>query len=197
MAKNDEGEFELILGNRQLVSVFLIVVILLGAFFSMGYLVGRSSSSAVVSAENTHTDTTKPIVVDSATRNSPASTPTPVETPAAAPAKPSPSPVPNKPIEVPREAPPKTQQPPEPISKPFTEEPRAGQAFLQVVATTRPDAEIVAESLAKKGFRTSVVPGPSAIIFRVLVGPVGNPADLAETRVKLESAGFKPYVRRY
>ena len=40
MARNDEGEFELVLGNRQLVSVFLIVVILLGVFFSMGYIVG-------------------------------------------------------------------------------------------------------------------------------------------------------------
>ena len=44
MARNDEGEFELVLGNRQLISVFLIVVILLGVFFSMGYIVGRNSS---------------------------------------------------------------------------------------------------------------------------------------------------------
>ena len=43
MPKNDEGEFELVLGNRQLISVFLIVVILLGVFFSMGYIVGRNS----------------------------------------------------------------------------------------------------------------------------------------------------------
>ncbi len=46
MPKNDEGEFELVLGNRQLISVFLIVVILLGVFFSMGYIVGRNSSPA-------------------------------------------------------------------------------------------------------------------------------------------------------
>ena len=48
MPKNDEGEFELVLGNRQLISVFLIVVILLGVFFSMGYIVGRNSSPASV-----------------------------------------------------------------------------------------------------------------------------------------------------
>src|ERR1700735_748091 len=34
LPKNDEGEFELVLGNRQLISVFLIVVVLLGMFFS-------------------------------------------------------------------------------------------------------------------------------------------------------------------
>ena len=44
MPKNDDGEFELILGNRQLLSVFFIVVILLGVFFTdanNGIVVGR------------------------------------------------------------------------------------------------------------------------------------------------------------
>ncbi len=58
LSRKDDGEFELVLGNRQLVSVFLIVVILLGVFFSMGYIVGRSSSSAdhgrIASAGETH-----------------------------------------------------------------------------------------------------------------------------------------------
>ena len=46
MPKNEDGEFELILGNRQLLSVFFIVVILLGVFFTMGYIVGRNSGTA-------------------------------------------------------------------------------------------------------------------------------------------------------
>ena len=50
MAKSDEGEFELILGNRQLISVFLIVVVLLGVFFSMGYIVGRNSAAPAAEA---------------------------------------------------------------------------------------------------------------------------------------------------
>ncbi len=44
MPKNEDGEFELILGNRQLLSVFFIVVSLLSVFFTMGYIVGRNSS---------------------------------------------------------------------------------------------------------------------------------------------------------
>src|SRR3954471_23763986 len=44
MARNDEGEFELVLGNRQLLSGFFIVVVLFAIFFSMGYIVGRHSS---------------------------------------------------------------------------------------------------------------------------------------------------------
>ena len=45
MPKNEDGEFELILANRQLLSVFFIVVILLGVFFTMGYIVGRNSGT--------------------------------------------------------------------------------------------------------------------------------------------------------
>ena len=51
MPKNEDGEFELILANRQLLSVFFIVVVLLGVFFTMGYIVGRNSGT--VTAELT------------------------------------------------------------------------------------------------------------------------------------------------
>ena len=68
MARNDEGEFELVLGNRQLISVFLIVVILLGVFFSMGYIVGRNSSptdaarnSAIAKSVEPSGDTPSPV----------------------------------------------------------------------------------------------------------------------------------------
>ncbi len=202
MARNDEGEFELILGNRQLVSVFLIVVILLGAFFSMGYLVGRSSPP-VLSADNGSRGE-KPIVVDSTSRQpvetGAGGTPAPARQPPPVVEKPSPlqpaAPAPTS--EVKREEP-KKEEPirEKPPATPSSEEPRAGTTFLQVVATTRPDAEIIAESLAKKGFRTTVAPGPNSTIFRVIVGPVSNAADLAETRVRLEGSGFKPIVRRY
>jgi hypothetical protein len=51
MARNDEGEFELILGNRQLMSVLFILVVLLGVFFTMGYIVGRSNPATEKVAE--------------------------------------------------------------------------------------------------------------------------------------------------
>src|SRR5579875_3583368 len=60
MAKNEDGEFELVLGNRQLLSVFFIVVVLLGVFFTMGYIVGRNSEPAPPRRE------AKPMVVDTA-----------------------------------------------------------------------------------------------------------------------------------
>ena len=64
MPKNEDGEFELILGNRQLLSVFFIVVILLGVFFTMGYIVGRNSAP-VIATDIPRKNDSKPLVVDS------------------------------------------------------------------------------------------------------------------------------------
>src|SRR5215471_9985659 len=66
MPKNEDGEFELILGNRQLLSVFFIVVALLSVFFTMGYIVGRNSAPVIASDTNRKSDA-KPLVVDSKT----------------------------------------------------------------------------------------------------------------------------------
>jgi cell division protein FtsN len=66
------------------------------------------------------------------------------------------------------------------------------------VATARPDAEIVAEALGKKGMHAIVAPAPKEGIFRVLVGPLKDSATQAQTRTDLEAAGFKnPIVRKY
>ncbi len=224
MPKNDEGEFELVLGNRQLISVFVIVVVLLGVFFSMGYIVGRNSSqgavesarndrpkpdtdstdgsSAASSADATSPDTTPadksstPAAADSAPAPAPeATTPAQPEAPAPAPAKqaakeakPKPSPAP----------PPASPTSSAPVHAAAAGEPAGGE-YWQVVATARPDAEIIAEALGKKGFQVVLAPAPNKDgIFRVLVGPLANASTQASTRTSLESAGFKnPILRKY
>jgi cell division septation protein DedD len=45
MPKNEDGGYEVSLGNRQLLSIFFIVVILFGVFFTMGFVMGRNSAS--------------------------------------------------------------------------------------------------------------------------------------------------------
>ena len=45
-----EGEHELVLGNKQLLSAFFVVVILLGVFFTMGYFVGKNTATAGLNA---------------------------------------------------------------------------------------------------------------------------------------------------
>jgi cell division septation protein DedD len=210
LPKNDEGEFELVLGNRQLISVFLIVVILLGVFFAMGYIVGRNSSP-VESARNEKpkpdanaSDTpadesgTQPSTDSSTaptTDSSATSTPPQITKPAVAqpaPAKTAPAlteePKSSKPSPAPQ-----SQQPIQATNG----DPAAGQ-YWQVVATARPDAEIIAEALGKKGFHAFLAPAPKDGVFRVLVGPLPDAPTQAQTRTGLESAGFKnPILRKY
>lgn len=45
MPRTEDGEMELVLGNKQLLSVLFILVVLLGVFFTMGYIVGRNNPS--------------------------------------------------------------------------------------------------------------------------------------------------------
>jgi len=212
LAKNEDGEFELILGNRQLISVFLIVVILLGVFFSMGYIVGRNSAPTVVESARDG---------KSAVLHGPAPTDSnPVEsvkspaapTPAAEPASPAPAdtathpardvapPAPAAPTPAPAPAVQKPKSSPLPPASPaasVTADLAPGE-YWQVVATARPDAEIITETLGKKGFHTVMAPAPKEGVFRVLVGPLKDAATQAQTRTALEAAGFKnPIVRKY
>jgi len=201
LARNDEGEFELVLGNRQLISVFLIVVILLAVLFSMGYIVGRNSTPVVADATRSATSTApgKPIVVERAAESStPSSEPADSKPAAAGP----PATKPEKPTAVASATPPPAKETKPQVLTPSapasaTGEPPAGQ-YWQVVATSRPDAEIISEALGKKGFHSVVAAGPRDNIFRVLVGPFKDAATLAQGRADLEASGFKnPIMRRY
>jgi hypothetical protein len=198
------------------------VVILLGVFFSMGYIVGRNSAMATAdTARDTKpaaprwppatdsagksADTTSPpdgFTIPEATTPAPAKT-TPHETPSAAtstaPAT-SPAPAPSAPPvkqEKPRAAgPPKTASS-APQTTSVTSEPAPGE-YWQVVATARPDAEIITEALGKKGFHAVLAPAPREGVFRVLVGPLRDAAAQSQTRTSLEAAGFKnPIIRKY
>ena len=212
MPKNDEGEFELVLGNRQLISVFVIVVVLLGVFFSMGYVVGRNSSAAV--SETARNEKPKPSAdsSDGSSSETPSAETAPSETdstPAAGDSTPAPVPEATRPTqlapapEIPEsrvrgaKAKPSPAPPSEPVHAAAAGEPASGQ-YWQVVATARPDAEIIAEALGKKGFHVVLAPAPKDGIFRVLVGPLPDAPTQASTRTGLESAGFKnPIMRKY
>src|SRR5580692_4748332 len=99
MPKNEEGEFELILGNRQLLSVFFIVVVLLGVFFTMGYIVGRNSSPIASPDVVASHKESKPVVIDPPARESaktpapPTASAAPTETAAQLPPREDPKPV--------------------------------------------------------------------------------------------------------
>ena len=53
MRNNETGEFELVVGNRQLLSGFFIVVLLFAVAFAMGYVVGQNSPRSAKAAGRT------------------------------------------------------------------------------------------------------------------------------------------------
>ena len=224
MAKNEEGEFELILGNRQLISVFMIAVILFGVFFAMGYIIGRNSVPAAPetardvppkelhwpredSAKAPETAPQEPIIATPVPAGDAKALPSETKSaePAAAapapaattPTAPPPAPAPAAPTrEKPSAAgPPVTSRASAPARASVSSAPAPGD-YWQVVATARPEAEIVAEALSKKGFHAIVAPASRDGIFRVLVGPMKDASNQAQTRTALEAAGFKNPIRQ-
>jgi cell division septation protein DedD len=217
MPNREDGEFELILGNKQLLSVLFIVIVLLGVFFAMGFLAGRSTGPSA-SAAVQNKPQPQPIVLDSngkaseaepepaAVKSEPQTKPPAGEPAATKVPEPPPAPV--------QEAPKKSAPPPEPkptkvaeAPKPapvsasaggFVENPPAG-TYLQAAATRRADAEVMLAYLSKGGLRGYVAPSPkSPELFRVLVGPLPSNEAVADARTKLEGLGIKtPYVIKY
>lgn len=195
MPKTPDGEFEVLLGNKQLLSIFFIVVILLAVFFTMGYIVGRSTTPAGEPPRAAAKPPQAP--ARPAETGGIASTPAQEEkTGAASPAETAGtrSTQPQQQLPSPAQANPPAQAA-KPAAPPAA--PAAGEVYLQAVAGKRPDAELVASVLKRKGFPVLVAPGPNESVFRVLVGPFSDAASMGKTRAELEAAGFKAFPRRY
>lgn len=202
MPRTDEGEFELVLGNKQLLSIFFIVVVLLGVFFTMGYVVGRNTAGQ----EQMAAAPGQPLVVDPGGAGTQPPVAPPPE-PAQAKTEPLPPPrtqpapaVPTESLAPPPVAPAKPAAPPPSVPPPSPgglSEPAAGTSWLQVAATSLPEGEVLRDVLSKRGFTVHLAPVPGQELIRVLVGPVNTPDTLAQTRSKLQEAGFKPFARKY
>jgi hypothetical protein len=214
VARNDEGEFELVLGNRQLLSVFFIIVVLLGVFFTMGYIVGRNSAPVTADIQKKPA----PLTVDStapadqapavAAKDDSAPTSTAQQLPAdtSAPAEAAPTP------EVKKESK-KATEPARPETAPSTktdpeaarikaeearkgrgapagDQPASGQTYLQLAATSKHEADVMVDVLRHKGFKALAAeieekPGT----YRVLVGPVGD-GNINGVRADLQKSSF-------
>jgi hypothetical protein len=198
MAKNDEGEFELVLGNRQLLSGFFIVVVLFGLFFTMGYIVGRHSSPAPGSTASAVSQ--EPVSPANAAPN-PSAGPAPgqAEVVVEQPKQPeNPEPVTGtRPATAPAVTPQptETRRTPTRMSSDDVSEPAPG-TYLQVAAPKRSAAAGVVESLKNKSIAAVLAPGPNEDTVRVLVGPLDS-ASIGKMKMDLESAGFKPFFKKY
>jgi cell division septation protein DedD len=193
MRNSETGEYELVMGNRQLLSGFFIVALLFGVAFAMGYIVGRNSSPA----SKTQADASQPgstidqrppavgYVAPTASEPpkteaapAPSATTPPVEATAPPTAAPPAAAAPEKPAEA---APASSASDPPPGS------------YWQVIAARQAEAETVQKALRERGFAAHLTPGPNGLV-RVIIGPYSDRESLGKAKADLENAGFRPHL---
>jgi cell division septation protein DedD len=186
-----DGEKELVLGNKQLISLFFVVVALCGVFFAMGYMIGRNTSKVV--AANPEVDGTA--AAASAVPQSRDSEP-PRETSAdeTATATQTPSQTPAQLVAQPL---PPAQADAQPAASTQTQAahdtpavPEAGTAWLQVTALRRADADNLVKTLREQNFPVVLAESSKPELFRVMVGPYRQMADVADAKARLKALGF-------
>ena len=210
MPRNTEGEFELVLGNKQLLSLFFLVVVLFAVFFSLGFMVGKSvSPGQTLAAQPSGTppassspSAAPPLPEPGPSKEVPAPAPPPGERPGPAPAETQPArtepvAVAQAPADRPAAAEAKPQANEPPASPDASAAVIAREMHLQIAAVhVKDDAEVLVENLRKKGYPVVLYPDPRDGWFRVLVGPFANERVAKEMKAMLEHDGYKSILKK-
>ena len=205
MKNNETGEFELVVGNRQLLSGFFIVVLLFAVAFAMGYVLGQNSPrSARIAAETPSTGgmaspagNTRPQPASPqpgpADRGPGATPPVPADAAAGQPPPDAPPQPTTKAVDEPANAAPPANASPQttPASGIISANELPAGSYWQAIAVKPSVAEAIRQTLKDKGFQVSLTPA-TANLTRVLVGPYGDTTALGRAKTDLESAGFQP-----
>ena len=199
--KRDE-EFEIVLGNKQLLSLFFVIVVFFAAFFSIGYSVGfNHGEGAEPTPEQAATDAEAPEVERVplpeallADASDEAAAPAAAARAAGKPA------AENRPAIRPAEkaaTPPPAAPPPAPKPNPATAAAPSGTYYLQVAAVrVGRDAELLASKLRSKQYPANVRNGSDGW-HRVVVGPYTGGDQAKPVKGRLKADGFEPMLRRF
>ena len=222
MASGNRRNKDWVLGGRQLVGVFVLLVVLFGMVFTLGYLLGRNQYDAQLRAAASILPGRPDSVIDKPVKSvkpvKPVRGPAgadDIEKPAAPPsdwdfyhsAEPA---KPAVPLAEPKSlVPSRTDVPGAGRSAPRIDSARSniksvsppiiphGATVLQVAAMARQsDAVSLAQALQQKRFPAFVLPPGADRYYRVQVGPYTEPQSADLARQKLESQGFKAITRR-
>ena len=196
MRNKDTGEFELVVGDKQLLSAFFIGLLLMAVVFAMGYVLGQSSpKSAKIAPETataapTITTETRPPAASQATpgvTDPAAVTPPADSTDAGQAAATPPAEPPPQPTTVPAKEAGASPLPPARVAKAAPEP--ANASYWQVLAGSSGGAASMLQTLKSQGFPVSTRPGPNNLTL-VWVGPYTDKESLSGAKKKLEEAGL-------
>ena len=170
------SEYEVVLGRAQIASWLFVAVISVVICSSLAYLAGET-----IAAQKT--------AVLSASLAAPA----PITPPASVPAA-----LPQASILVPPKADLASiaPNPHKPVA-PLFAEPEMGKVYLQIGAVERGIAMLLCEGLRNHGFDSFVAPGPNEKVFRVLIGPLPDPAAFRQAMVTVNALDLASFARKY
>jgi len=187
-----EQDQEYVLGTKQLLSAFFVVVALLGVFFTAGYIIGRNTgpkagssdassnaSPGTQAAERTASRGSEPVPEPPVSQiTEPVATATaPVTKPKAA------EPVQNLDTKPTDKPPAETNAKPAPeMVSAVTSQVGAGHMYLQL--------------MKGRGYPALLGESSKPELFRVLVGPFTDMASLAKTKSGLKAAGFESVIAK-
>ena len=168
------SEFEIVLGRTQIASWLFVTVIGIAVCSSLAYLAGEA-----IAARKTSVNLRPSVVPASPHAAAPAALPLAATLVSA---KTDASPF----ITNSRKS-----------SAPLFGEPQVGQVYLQIGAVERGMAMLLAEGLRSHGFDSFVAPGPNDKIFRVLIGPLPDPAAFQTAMITMNALDLASFARKY
>lgn len=186
--EDDVQDTEITLGTAKLLGIFFGVVIICSVFFTMGYLLGKST------ATGGHTE----IVGSTPSGGSAAGKPSAV---AKTPEAPAPAPSTDAQAAVPNPAagttPVTAATNPAPAAAPTEIKASPNGTFMvQVAAVSKQeDADILKSALQKKQYPVFVANSTADALFHVQVGPFSNQQDADTMRNRLSSDGYNAIVK--
>ncbi len=198
MQKSPDGQYELVLENRQVLTIFFAVVVLCGVFFGLGFTVGKNTVGyippveAAQGAAGGKKSAMQPVSATDAREEAPAAQQPQITYDKALEEKSSVA----KLESTPAAAPPVAAAPaPQPKATPAAPAAAAaeGAINLQIAALSKKDdADSLLGLLNRKGFRAHLVNTSADKLYRVQVGPFATMKDAEEMKSRLEQEGFKP-----
>ena len=202
MPPRQEEEFELVLGNKQLLSLFFVIVALFAVFFTFGYSVGftQGQQERVAVIANDEPADPPPADVrlpDALLEEAPKPAADPPPAPSPAPAKAEPP----KPKAQPAPAPKKQAPPPQPAPTKKAVAPNGAQIargiHIQVAALrVASDARLLVNKLKAKGYPVALYSRGSDGWNRVVVGPFTSVDTAKAAQKRLRSDGLKTILRK-
>jgi cell division septation protein DedD len=89
------------------------------------------------------------------------------------------------------------QEPAPAVEAPLFADPKNGLVYIQMGAVEKGVSVIFAEGLRRHGLTAFVAPGPNEKIYRVLIGPLPDPAAYAKAKDTVDKIGLSTFARRF